>query len=233
MSDTVSKFNIPKLTAFDIKVIAFSLMIIDHVGRLFFPQVAIFVILGRLSFPLFAWLAAQGEKYTSDIKKYLFRLICWGIITQPIYSQVYYLVFSAPSELNILFTLALGVITIRCTKLVESKLLKFLIVIGFMIIAELLRVEGRMSSLITIYLMSIIDLGSAKWWLFFVGYRLLFIYINQWSYVELFAIASVAIIALYNGEQGARSKWFYPLYPLHLGILLLIKLWLSTDMNLP
>ena len=237
MFETVSKLNLQKLTAFDIKLIAFSLMIIDHVGRLFFPQVTILVILGRLSFPLFAWLAAQGEKYTSDIKKYVFRLIVWGIITQPIYSQVYYLVFSVPSELNILFTLALGVITIRCTKLVESKVLKFLIVIGFMIIAELLHIEGRISALITIYLMSIIDLQSAKWWLFFVSYRLLFIYINQWSYVELFAIASVGIIALYNGEKGGGNKpfykWFYPLYPLHLGILLLIKFWLDSKMSLP
>lgn len=237
MSETVGNLNIKKLTAFDIKLIAFSLMIIDHVGRLFFPQVTIFVILGRLSFPLFAWLAAQGEKYTSDIKKYLFRLIVWGIITQPIYSKVYYLVFSVPSELNILFTLALGVITIRCTKLVESKLFKFLIVIAFMVVAELLRVEGRMSALILIYLMSIIDLQSAKWWFFFVGYRLLFIYINQWSYVELFGIASVGIIALYNGEKGGGNKpfykWFYPFYPLHLGILLLIKLWLNYRINLP
>ncbi|MFB2937956.1 TraX family protein [Aerosakkonemataceae cyanobacterium BLCC-F154] len=235
MSDSVSKSNLQKLTAFDIKLIAFSLMIIDHVGRLFFPQVTILVILGRLSFPLFTWLAAQGEKYTSDIKKYVFRLLIWGVITQPIYAKFSYLIFSVSSELNILFTLALGVITIRCTKLVESKLFKFLIVIAFMIIAELLRVEGRMSAIILIYLMSIINLQSAKWWFFFIGYRLLFIYLNQWSYVELFGIASVGIIALYNGEKGGRSKpfykWFYPLYPLHLGVLLLIKWWLNSQIN--
>lgn len=237
MSETSSNLNLKKLTAFDIKLIAFSLMIIDHVGRLFFPQIPIFVIVGRLSFPLFAWLAAQGEKYTSDIKKYIFRLLVWGAIAQPIYAKFYYLVFSVSSELNILFTLALGVITIRCTKLVESKLFKFLIVIAFMVVAELLRVEGRISGLILIYLMSIIDLKSAKWWFFFIGYRLLFIYLNQWSYVELFGIASVGIIALYNGEKGGGNKpfykWFYPLYALHLGILLLIKFWLDSKMSFP
>lgn len=234
MPDTDKKLNIKRLTAFDIKVIAFSLMIIDHVGRLFFPQATIFVIIGRLSFPLFAWLAAQGEKYTSDIKKYVFRLLLWGVITQPIYAKFYYSVFSVSGELNILFTLALGVITIRCTKLVESKFLKFLIVMAFMIIGELLRVEGRIASLITIYLMSIIDFKSAKWWLFFVGYRLLFVYINQWSYVELFAIASVGIIALYNGEKGGGNKPFYKsfyvLYPLHLAVLLLIRWGINSIM---
>lgn len=237
MSETDVSLNLKRLTAFDIKLIAFSLMIIDHVGRLFFPQATIFIILGRLSFPLFAWLAAQGEKHTSDIKKYLFRLILWGIIAQPIYAKFYYLVFSVPSELNILFTLALGVITIRCTKLVEAKLLKFLIVLGFMIIASLLPIEGRLSSLITIYLMSIIDLQSAKWWLFFIGYRLFFIYINQWSYVELFSIASLGIISLYNGEKGGGDrpfyKWFYLFYPLHLGLLLFIQWWLEIKMDLP
>ena len=237
MSETSNNLNMQKLTAFDIKLIAFSLMIIDHVGRLFFPQATIFVLVGRLSFPLFAWLAAQGEKYTSDIKKYIFRLLVWGAIAQPSYAKFSYLVFSVSIELNILFTLALGVITIRCTKLVESKVLKFLIVIAFMIVAELLRVEGRISGLIIIYLMSIINLQSAKWWLFFIGYRLLFIYINQWSYVELFGIASVGIIALYNGEKGGGTKpfykWFYPLYALHLGVLLLIKFWLTSQMDLP
>ena len=63
------------MTAFDIKILASTFMIIDHAGRLFFPDATIFVAIGRLSFPLFAWLATMGEKYTSDIKEYVMRLI--------------------------------------------------------------------------------------------------------------------------------------------------------------
>ena len=63
------------MTAFDIKILALTFMIIDHTGRLFLPDATILVAIVSLSFPLFAWLATMGERYTFDIKKYVSRLI--------------------------------------------------------------------------------------------------------------------------------------------------------------
>ncbi|MFB2921097.1 TraX family protein [Aerosakkonema funiforme] len=48
------------MTAFQIKVLAALLMLVDHIGAIFFPKIFVLRIVGRLSFPLFAWLIGQG-----------------------------------------------------------------------------------------------------------------------------------------------------------------------------
>lgn len=106
------------MTTFQIKFLAAILMVVDHVGVLFFPKVLAFRYLGRLSFPLFAWAIGQGEKHTKNFNVYLIKLIVWGIISQPIY----YLVFRSLS-LNILITLALGLLALRLEKLLSYKYL--------------------------------------------------------------------------------------------------------------
>jgi hypothetical protein len=94
-----------------LKLIAMVTMLIDHIGYMFFPQHAIFRSVGRLAFPIFAYLLSVGYEKTSSLKNYALRLLAFGLI-----SQVPYAFFSPglefePLELNIMFTLlaALGV----------------------------------------------------------------------------------------------------------------------------
>ncbi|NLH02388.1 MAG: fimbrial assembly protein, partial [Clostridiales bacterium] len=49
-----------------IKMLAIVTMLIDHIGAIFFPQIPLFRIIGRLSFPLFCFFIAQGVLYTSN-----------------------------------------------------------------------------------------------------------------------------------------------------------------------
>jgi hypothetical protein len=51
------------MNAYQIKWIAILTMVIDHLGLFFFPQVIWLRIVGRLSFPLFAWLIANGATF--------------------------------------------------------------------------------------------------------------------------------------------------------------------------
>ncbi|MEO0353861.1 MAG: TraX family protein [Cyanobacteria bacterium P01_A01_bin.3] len=74
-----------RLSSYSIKLIAFALMVIDHAGRIFLPGFWLPIALGRLSYPLFAWLAAQGQQKTSNIYRYIGRLLFWGCISQPLY----------------------------------------------------------------------------------------------------------------------------------------------------
>ncbi|MEL7086590.1 MAG: TraX family protein, partial [Cyanobacteria bacterium J06597_1] len=69
-----------RLTSHSIKLIAFTLMLVDHAGRMFVPGLWLPIAIGRLSYPLFAWLAAEGQKKTSNVAKYLGRLVLWGFI---------------------------------------------------------------------------------------------------------------------------------------------------------
>ena len=56
-----------------LKIIAAVAMLIDHVGIMFFPTVAIYRIIGRLSFPIFAFMIVEGYFHTKNLKKYVLR----------------------------------------------------------------------------------------------------------------------------------------------------------------
>ncbi|MEQ8997443.1 MAG: TraX family protein [Coleofasciculus sp. B1-GNL1-01] len=216
------------LNSFHLKLIACLLMLIDHLGRVFFPEATIMVALGRLSFPLFAWLAAQGENYTSNIWNYVFRLILLGVISQPIYSHVYSLIFSATPPLNILFVLAAGVTTIRLSKQVNNGLLKGAIVLLFTTIAIVARFEAGFFTLPLVYIMSQFHPGQLnfKWWLVYIVPHILYVALGG-SVVELAGIIAPVFIYLHNGEAGIKTRWFYLFYPVHLGVIAGIK-WFLT-----
>ena len=74
------KFSYHVLSSFWIKVIALVLMTLDHVAKFMYyndisPQIAdILEIVGRLGFPLFILLLAEGVRHTSNFGKYALRL---------------------------------------------------------------------------------------------------------------------------------------------------------------
>ena len=65
--------------------------------------------------------------------------------------------------------------------------------------------------------------------LFLLSIGLLILGASSYSLRQLFAICSVPILALYNGERGERNMkyFFYAYYPLHLAIIFLIGIFLA------
>ena len=55
-----------------LKIIALITMLIDHIGCIFFPNIIVFRVIGRLSYPIFAMFIAEGYYYTKSRKKYVF-----------------------------------------------------------------------------------------------------------------------------------------------------------------
>ena len=49
-----------------LKIIAAISMVIDHVGLMFFPTLKILRIIGRLAYPIFAFMIAEGCYYTKN-----------------------------------------------------------------------------------------------------------------------------------------------------------------------
>lgn len=89
-----------------IKLLAVALMVVDHVGVVFFPQLFFLRLIGRLAFFLFAYQLAVGYIHTKDLKRYFLRLLGIGLISQIPYH------FANPWEPNIFFTLCLGLLAI-------------------------------------------------------------------------------------------------------------------------
>ena len=49
-----------------LKIIACITMLLDHMGFILFPEYPIFRIIGRIAFPIFAFLLAEGCYYTKN-----------------------------------------------------------------------------------------------------------------------------------------------------------------------
>lgn len=211
------------LTNYPIKLLAAALMVVDHVGVIFFPQLPILRVIGRFSFPLFAWLLVQGEQHTRDMPRYLLRLIAWGFISQPIYLWAFGI---DALDLNILFTLALGALCLRGRRLFPEWELP--IWLGGGILAQLSHVSYGFYGIGAIALIRSYKL-TPLWW---VCWLLLHLFTElQWGYNQLPAIFSPLIFHLANGERGAKARWFYLFYPLHLLVLRLIQLYLQQPVG--
>ena len=94
-----------------LKWIALITMLIDHIGAIIgyatfsswqIPWLYdVLRVIGRLSFPIFAFFIAEGWHYTKNRKKYFLLLLIFAIISQPIY---YFALNTSVFALNILFT---------------------------------------------------------------------------------------------------------------------------------
>lgn len=209
------------LTAYHLKLLAFGLMIIDHTGRLFFPQAHFMVAMGRLSFPLFAYLAALGEQYSKNLNLYLLRLVLMGILTQPFYAQFVNLLFQRPAPLNMLFGLAMGVATLRLIRKspkIGQKLAVILLSSG---IAVLVNIEGGLTTMSTLVFLAAFR-TSWKWWLSFTLFEMVKVWLLSYPAISLWRLFSPLILLGYNGKQGPKSRLFYWIYPLHFLVLIYI-----------
>ncbi|MEH2214641.1 TraX family protein [Nostoc sp.] len=209
-----------KVSAFSIKILAAVFMIMDHVCYLLMPELVILHLLGRLSFPLFAWLLAEGEKHTHNVHRYGRRLLIAAIISQPIYS----IVFQSLS-LNILFTLLLGLVMLRLVKR-YSQLWQQLIIVGLCaVVAESLGAEYGTYGIGVIFLMSLIDKLKPRIWLLYwcIFHFFILIILSMLNIFQGWAIFAGLIVFQFNGKQGSRARWFYLFYPAHLIILGIIN----------
>ena len=68
-----------------LKLLAAVFMLIDHAGMLLFPDEAWLRVLGRLSMPLFAFMIAEGCRYTKNKWKHFFLLFGLGVGCQIVY----------------------------------------------------------------------------------------------------------------------------------------------------
>lgn len=100
------------MSFFMLKIIAMITMIIDHIGAYIFPDVSILRIIGRISFPIFAFCIANGYKHTKNKYIYIIRLLSCGILSIYPYSLLHKGWGNTLWSENIFFTLSLGLLCI-------------------------------------------------------------------------------------------------------------------------
>ncbi|NLC03985.1 MAG: TraX protein, partial [Tissierellia bacterium] len=90
-----------------LKIIALISMVIDHYGAIFQSGIDIYRIIGRLAFPIYAFLLVEGYTHTRDVKKYGRRLLIFALVSELPFDLAFYGKLSFTHQ-NIFFTLFIG-----------------------------------------------------------------------------------------------------------------------------
>ncbi len=231
--------KINKLSANALKIIALVTMTIDHTGLLLMGNCRPLRIIGRLAFPIFAYMIAEGCRYTKNKRNYFFRIFLLGLLCQ----AVYYIAEQNVDQ-GILMTFSVSILLSYVVlwaenKIQESsedtghinKILLWLLPVGLIILTAAVCGEIRFLpggwyisfdyGFYGILLPVLIVLGrnkKQKLILASVGLTLIAFSLGD---IQWYSLAALLFLACYNGQRG---KWnmkylFYIYYPLHMAVI--------------
>ncbi len=221
------------LTGNQLKIIALITMTVDHIGVQIFPELTILRIIGRIAFPIFAFMIAEGCRYTRNRKKYLLSLSSVALLCQIIY-------FIAMRSLYqcVMVTFSLAVIIIYALDNAQKKrtllswcllALSLTATVFLCLILPLLMNDTNFAidyGIFGVMLPVAIYLGKDKISQLclagiFMFWLCLYLQETQW-----FSLLTLPLLAMYNGKRGKLKlkSLFYIYYPLHLGVIYLISL---------
>lgn len=229
------------LSGFGLKWLAVCTMLADHIGAAILEPVFLLPLyglyegggglpgwyepllltdmalrtVGRLAFPLFCFLLAEGFCHTRDRRRYALQLLTFALLSEIPFDLAFALTPFAPDYQNVYFTLFFGVLSLQLLVWLEGRALFQVLGVGLCCLAAagLSADYGAMGVLLValFYLTrqrpaARAAMGSAA--LLSLGAS------------ELPALFSFLPISLYSGQKGRGPKWFfYWFYPLHLLLL--------------
>lgn len=213
-----------------LKWVAIITMLIDHVGAVFFPEYSIIRWIGRISFPLFAFLICEGYRHTSNIWKYFLRLGIFAIISEIPYDYCLFNQIIYPYSQNIFFVLLLGLLVLYLIDkeyVIKDKDITIYCQIAIVVVACVVAYFAKFSYKYVGVLLIVIMFYIREYFpLFSFGAFILYL-IAYGMENALFMLLSLPLIYLYNGEQGVsgkKLKWlFYIIYPLQFVVFILIR----------
>lgn len=233
-------------SAFELKIIAVICMTLDHAAVVFGNVLSFAVklpmyLLGGVTFVVMAYLLTEGFSKTRDVKRYLLRLLVWGLIAQIPYTWALGI-----WRLNVLFTLLAALVILVADKYMKNRASFYLLLVamtvvtyryfdwggfGILLVFFFSRITNKKTRVILpVALLSAVRItmtafsvvtaatGTANWeWVllriaFFVG-----------------ACGAIPLLLRYNGQRGRLLKhFFYAYYPGHLLLLGGLRLLLSA-----
>jgi hypothetical protein len=206
---------------------------------MFFSQELAFQLLGRIAFPIFAWLIANGYWCTRNVNKYLGRLFVFALLSQIPFTLALQ-GFSTNlldylTTLNVLFTLLLGLAGIVCYEHIAHKWLGLCTVLVFALLASLLRTDYGGVGVLSIFFFHIFRTQYGKIMvvqliLFLLLYSFIFftwfdpVALLLIIFFMLFTTMPFLLLMHYNGQSGPKARYFfYIFYPGHLLVLYSIQ----------
>lgn len=233
-----------------LKIIALATLLVDHIGYLYCSNEALMRAIGRVSFPLFAYCLVLGTLYTKNFGKFCLRLLIFALVSEPFYlyafygwtfdrlrfvfmgSENFFTTFCENIDLNIGFTLLLGLISIY-----GLRFKKYYLSVSALAAAAILPVEYGIFGVGLVLIMYILLKAPLYIFIPMLGAYLWLAPFCPTSSFNLFGLTfatqSLGVFALlfmlFKTNTGIRlPRWLnYGFYPAHLAIFCVINLLLN------
>lgn len=230
-------------------ILAMLLMLLDHLWATIVPGQEWLTCLGRVAFPIFAFLAAEGYFHTHNFKRYCLRLLLFALISEVPFNLMYGGQPLYPFHQNVLWTFLIALLGMRLLDLARSKMKLWLfvptaalLVLLFTGIGQLAMVDYFGAGVLTVFVFYFFH--GRNWWCFvgqLIGLGFIHIHLLGSMYYPIIvfghefhlvqqglALLALLPIWLYHGRQGHHSKPFqylcYAFYPVHILILVLLSM---------
>lgn len=235
MSD--AKVVSPTTRVFDfgrdlLKILAIVTMVVDHIGNILYPDLLFLQMIGRLSFPIFAYLIVMGVENTKKPLKYMVTLLVFAVFSQ----FPYFLAFGIEpfQRLNILFSLLLSAVTIYFYDKKNP--------IAFfpLLVSMILPTEGSYYIVLTAVGMKLLKDTPKLGALILSALNLQFVLLSSdiHTQIQVLSLFAVPLIFLHMKNKlrkeilipenslaySLRKYFFYVFYPLHLTLLFFINM---------
>lgn len=221
-----------------LKFLACAIMLLDHIGATLIPWGTLRII-GRLAFPIFCFLLAEGAHYTRNPRNYLLRLGIGAILSELPFDLALFGSWSWRHQ-SVMVTLLLGAMALLAMKQMTRPLLKVLVLLLFACLADFMNTDYGGAGVLMIGLFGLTWERKYGWVIQLLGMYLIcrwiipggvVWFIDRYVFIEIFAILALIPIWLYSGKKSTSSRvvqWaFYLFYPVHLWILYLISILLA------
>lgn len=218
-----------------LKLIAMLAMLCDHVGLHLLPQFPFLRIIGRLAYPIFAYMIAEGCTHTRSKAKYLRNLALLALLCQAVY-------FFAMGSLyqSILVTFSLSVVTICCFDaarkhkssayylLLCAELITVCVICVALPKLRVLRDFSIDYGLPGVLFPVAVYIAPKKSWKLLAAAIMLVCLGYTLGGIQWYGLCALLLLALYDGTRGKHNlKYlFYIFYPAHLVIIYLIGLFM-------
>ncbi len=229
------------LSSSALHILAMALMLCDHLWATLIPGSLWLTCIGRIAYPIFAFLLVEGYFHTRNLKKYVRRLLIGAVISEIPFNLMYSSSMFYPFHQNVLWTFLLGLWMIHRVEKARASGVPWriaLAAIGSCLIGYLLgtltMVDYFGVGVLTVLLFYF--LRGNRWWnylgqavgLYYLNFHLLGglefevlpgVFLPQ----QGLAILALIPIWLYRGRKGHSSRAFqyfcYGFYPVHMLLL--------------